>query len=146
MELFTIFIIFVFIFFFIFIINEYYKKSKEKMTEEDTSGKKKSGRKINNCYNDPLTLAKCHITKENPCPDKNGSFMQCTNNFKRDVNIADCLERSYYYSPADERLSEKCIYKNNFPFAMKIPVESVSKPSIFPRVNIFRNEGFSLIM
>lgn len=92
------------------------------------------------CYNDPLTLAKCHITKENPCPDKNGSFMQCTNNFKREVNIADCLERSYYYSKANERLSEKCIYKNVFPFAIKKPQESTSNPSIFPRINIYRNK------
>jgi hypothetical protein len=72
--------------------------------------------------------------------------MQCTNNFKREVNIADCLERSYYYSRANERLSEKCVYKNVFPFAVKTPAESTSKPTIFPRVNIFRNKELPMIM
>ena len=92
------------------------------------------------CFNDPLTLAKCHITKEDPCPSANGSFMQCTNNFKHNVNIADCLERSYYYSAPNERLSEKCVYKKVFPFAIKKFPESTSTPSIFPRVNIYRNK------
>jgi hypothetical protein len=135
MELFTIFVIFVFIFVVLFIISQCYKRTGEKFSISDIK-----------CYNDPLTLAKCHITKKNPCPDKNGSFMQCTNNFKREVNIADCLERSYYYSQANERLSEKCIYKNVFPFAVKKPEESTSKPTIFPRVNIFRNKELPLIM
>jgi hypothetical protein len=143
MELFAIFIIFIFIFFVLFIINQCYKnpvknKSGEKFAINDVRNMK--------CYNDPLTLAKCHITKEMPCPDKNGSFMQCTNNFKREVNIADCLERSYYYSPGGERLSEKCIYKEVFPFAVKTPTESTSKPTIFPRVNIFRNKSLPMIM
>lgn len=92
-----------------------------------------------NCFNDPLTLAKCHITKEDPCPAANGSYMQCTNNFKHDVNIANCLERSYYYSAPNERLSEKCVYKKVFPFATK-KYQSTSTPSIFPRVNIYRNK------
>ena len=135
MELFTIFIIFVFTFFMLFIISQCYKKYGEKFGISDIK-----------CYNDPLTLAKCHITKESPCPDKNGSFMQCTNNFKREVNIADCLERSYYYSRGNERLSEKCVYKDVFPFAVKKPAESTSKPSIFPRVNIFRNKELPMIM
>jgi len=141
MELFAIFIIFLSIFSILFIISQLFKKSGEKFDDNDDDDKKDL-----KCYNDPLTLAKCHITKEMPCPDKNGSFMQCTNNFKREVNIADCLERSYYYSPADERLSEKCVYKNEFPFAVKIPIESTSKPTIFPRVNIFRNNSLPMIM
>jgi hypothetical protein len=140
MELFAIFIIFLSIFFILFFISQLFKRSGEKFDDNDDD------KKDLKCYNDPLTLAKCHITKEMPCPDKNGSFMQCTNNFKREVNIADCLERSYYYSPADERLSEKCVYKNEFPFAVKIPIESTSKPTIFPRVNIFRNNSLPMIM
>jgi hypothetical protein len=92
------------------------------------------------CFNDPLTSAKCHITKYDPCPKNNGSYMQCTNNFKHPVNIADCLERSYYYSAPNERLSEKCVYKKVFPFAVNKPQESTSQPSIFPRVNIQRNK------
>lgn len=94
----------------------------------------------NKCYNDPLTLDKCWITKDWPCPRYNGSFMQCTNNYKRDVNIADCLERTYYYSAKDERLSEKCVYKDVFPFALKKDIPDNTKPSIFPRVNMWRNE------
>ena len=94
----------------------------------------------NNCYNDPLTTAKCWSTKAFPCPKDNGSFMQCTNNFKRNANIADCLERSYYYSSKDERNSEKCAYKNIFPFAIKKNIENPSLPSIFPRVNYWRNK------
>ena len=92
------------------------------------------------CYNDPLTLDKCWLTKEFPCPRYNGSYMQCTNNYKRDVNIANCLERTYYYSPKDERLSKKCVYKNVFPFAVKKNIPNPSNPSIFPRVNVWRNE------
>jgi len=92
------------------------------------------------CYNDPLTLAKCWATKDFPCPMNNGSYMQCTNNYKRDVNIADCLERTYYYSPKDERLSEKCVYKNVFPFAVKKDIPDNTQPSIFPRVNMWRND------
>ena len=94
---------------------------------------------ISNCNNDPLTNAKCWQTKAFPCPKDNGSLMQCTNNFKRDVNIADCLERTYYYSPDDERLSEKCVYNKTFPFAVK-PLESTDNPSIFPRINVWRND------
>ena len=66
--------------------------------------------------------------------------MQCTNNFKRDVNIADCLERTYYYSAKDERLSEKCVYKDVFPFAVKKDIPNPNTPSIFPRINMWRNE------
>jgi len=118
------------------------------------------------CYSDPLTTAKCWITKAFPCPKDNGSFMQCTNNYKRDINIADCLERTYYYSSKDERLSETCVYGKNvpdqpsgkeigkpypmgpktpqkitgsvFPFAVK-PNDNTGTPSIFPRVNTWRN-------
>lgn len=93
-----------------------------------------------NCYNDPLTLDKCWHTKAFPCPKDNGSYMQCTNNFKRDVNIADCLERTYYYSAKDERLSEKCVYKDVFPFAVKKDIPNPNTPSIFPRINMWRNE------
>ena len=97
-----------------------------------------------NCYNDPLTTAKCWTTKEFPCPWQNGSYQQCTNNFKHDVNIANCLERSYYYSANDERLSEKCVYGKTgkvYPFAVKKTIPNPSKPSIFPRVNYFRNDS-----
>jgi len=111
----------------------------------------------NQCYNDPLTTAKCWATKAFPCPKYNGSRMQCTNNYKRDVNIADCLDRTYYYSSKDERLSEKCVYGGQnsgsgdfspdkeapakvFPFAIKKWGESTSAPSIFPRVNVWRNK------
>jgi len=92
------------------------------------------------CYNDPLSSAKCWATKAFPCPKDNGSYMQCTNNFKRDVNIEDCLERTYYYSPEDERLSEKCVYKKVFPFAVKKDIPDNTSPSIFPRVNMWRND------
>ena len=92
------------------------------------------------CFNEPLRLDKCWLTKKEPCPMYDGSLMQCTNNFKHDVNIADCLERSYYYSAKNEQLSEKCVYKKVFPFAVKKPAVSISNPSIFPRVNIQRNE------
>jgi len=118
------------------------------------------------CYNDPQTTAKCWQTKAFPCPKDNGSYQQCTNNYKRDVNIADCLERSYYYSSKDERLSEICVYGKNdsnepkgknigkiysstpkplnltgkvFPFAVH-PIPNTSTPSIFPRVNVWRNK------
>lgn len=95
----------------------------------------------NKCYNDPLTTAKCWATKDFPCPKYNGSYQQCTNNFKHQVNIADCLERSYYYSPEDERLSEKCVYKKVFPFAVKKDIPDNTQPSIFPRVNMWRNDS-----
>lgn len=102
----------------------------------------------NQCYNDPLTLAKCWATKAFPCPKDNGSYMQCTNNYPREVNIADCLERSYYYSSKDERLSEKCVYGDNkklkgkiFPFALKKDIPDNTEPSIFPRVNMWRNDN-----
>jgi len=118
------------------------------------------------CYNDPQTNAKCWATKAFPCPKDNGSYMQCTNNFKRYANIADCLERSYYYSSKDERLSETCVYGKNrpvspsgkdigkvyssekpkwemngsiFPFAVQ-KLEDTHIPSIFPRVNTWRNK------
>jgi len=93
-------------------------------------------------YNDPLTTAKCWITKDWPCPKDNGSFIQCTNNYKHPVNIADCLERSYYYSSKDERLSEKSVYKKVFPFALKKNIPNTSTPSIFPRINTWRNNDF----
>jgi len=95
------------------------------------------------CYNDPLTTAKCWTTKDFPCPYQNGSYQQCTNNFKHDVNIANCLERSYYYSADDERLSERCVYGKTgkvYPFAVKQNIPNPYKPSIFPRVNVFRND------
>ena len=92
------------------------------------------------CYNDPLSLDKCWITKEWPCPRYNGTHMQCTNNYKRDINIADCLERSYEYASKDERVSEKCAYKDIFPFAVKKDIPNTSTPSIFPRVNMWRNK------
>jgi len=97
-----------------------------------------------NCYNDPLTTAKCWTTKKFPCPRLNGSYQQCTNNFKHKVNIANCLERSYYYSPKDERLSERCVYGKQgkvFPFAVKKTIPNPYKPSIFPRVNVYRNDS-----
>ena len=99
---------------------------------------------LGNCQNDPLTQAKCWQTKAFPCPKDNGSFTQCSNNFKRDVNIADCLERTYYYSQADERLSEKCVYEKTFPFAVK-PLESTETPSIFPRINVWRNDDIPVL-
>ena len=94
-----------------------------------------------NCYNTPLTGAQCQMTKNCPCPRLNGSYMQCTDNFKHKVNIANCRERSYYYSPHSERLSEKCVYKNVFPFMLKKEKYNPYTPSVFPRINVWRNDS-----
>ena len=56
-----------------------------------------------NCYNTPITGAQCQMTKKCPCPRLNGSYMQCTDNFKHEVNIANCKERSYYYIQKNTR-------------------------------------------
>ena len=93
------------------------------------------------CQSNPLTGAKCWNTKYFPCPWKDGSYMQCTNNFNRKVNIANCNERSYEYSQPDERLSEKCVYNNVFPFKVEKSKYKPNTPSLFPRVNHWRNDS-----
>jgi len=93
------------------------------------------------CYNEPLRSDKCWATQVFPCPKYNGSYMQCTNNFIHPVNMTNCQERSYEYAPKDERLSEKCVYQNVFPFAVKKDIPNNTTPSIFPRVNMWRNDS-----
>ena len=93
------------------------------------------------CESNPLSSAKCWNQKYFPCPWTDGSYMQCTNNFKRKVNSANCNERSYEYSQPDERLSEKCVYNNVFPFKLKKNKYKPNTPSIFPRVNRWRNDS-----
>lgn len=93
------------------------------------------------CQSTPLTGAQCWNTKYFPCPWKDGSYMQCTNNFKRKVNIANCNERSYEVSQPDEKVSEKCVYNNVFPFAVKKSNYKPNTPSLFPRVNHWRNDS-----
>lgn len=96
---------------------------------------------VEKCYSSPLTRAKCYQTDYYPCPKKNGSFMQCTNNFKHKTNIANCYERTYYFSPYKQRLSKKCVYNKEFPFAIKKTNYNPYTPSIFPRVNIWRDDN-----
>ena len=88
-----------------------------------------------NCYNTPLSNPKCFNTRYSPCPNKNGSLMQCTNNFKHKVNIGNCYNNSYYYSPKNEQLSEKCVYKSVFPFKINKTNYNPYKPSVFQRIN-----------
>ena len=134
MKDFSYFII-IFILIFIFILGgRYYYEKFQPYQNNFLKGLEKK------CYSNPLTSAKCYITKSWPCPKDNGSYKQCTNNFRRVVNIADCSERSYHYSPKDERLSEKCIYKKINPFTTCNTKYNPNNPSIFPRVNYWRND------
>ena len=96
-----------------------------------------------NCYNTPLSNPKCYMTTFSPCPSKNGSFMQCTNNFRHKVNIGNCFNNSYYYSPKNEQLSEKCVYKSVFPFKINKTKYNPYKPSVFQRINIWRNKNLN---
>jgi len=97
---------------------------------------------INNCTNlIPPTTYQCYLGTYRPCPAWNGSYAQCTNNFQHKVNIARCRERSYEYSPFDERLCESCVYNNYNPFEIKNMGMNPYAPSIFPRVNMWRNSN-----
>jgi len=93
---------------------------------------------VSNCRTAPQNSYQCSLTQYRPCPSWNGSYAQCTNNFQHKVNIANCSERSFYYSPYDERLSQKCVYKHIHPFAVKERTYNPSNPSVFPRVGLWR--------
>lgn len=54
----------------------------------------------------------CYLNKYEVCPDLNGSFVQCTNNFMplpREDNC-DCFNRTFEMCPSPYKISEKKYY------------------------------------
>lgn len=60
-----------------------------------------------------LNTYQCWLSKEFECPTKNGSFLQCTNNYipQPDEKNCDCSNRTFEMCPFPYKISENKYYK-----------------------------------
>jgi hypothetical protein len=60
-----------------------------------------------------LNTQQCWMSKEFECPPKNGSYLQCTNNYipKPDQKNCDCSNRTFEMCPFPYKISENEYYK-----------------------------------
>jgi hypothetical protein len=66
----------------------------------------------NKCTVSSLNTEQCYKSKYYECPNTNGSYLQCTNNYipKPDKFNALCDNRTFELSKQKQRLSENCYY------------------------------------
>lgn len=69
------------------------------------------------CQVPTLDSWQCYLSKYNECPIKNGSYLQCTNNYipKPSTNNCNCDNRTFDMCPYPYKLSENCYYHNKYP-------------------------------
>lgn len=91
----------------------------------------------------------CYVNKYEVCPNLNGSFVQCTNNFlplPREDNC-DCFNRTFEMCPSPYKISEKKYYNlvKDSPLNKEMPKPVGNfKPNQGPtdtRVNIWNYDG-----
>ncbi len=60
-----------------------------------------------------LNTQQCWLSKEFECPSKNGSYLQCTNNYipKPEQKNCDCSNRTFEMCPYPYKISENEYYK-----------------------------------
>jgi hypothetical protein len=103
----------------------------------------------NKCKIPVLRADRCYETKKPLCPQYDGTYIQCTNNIIPPYNVVNCNSRAVEVSIPDERLSEKCLYTDRYDLINYKKYFEDSKyypnsPSIFPRVNLWRNEDLAM--
>ena len=67
---------------------------------------------LKECKVPTLNTEQCYKSKEFECPIKNGSYLQCTNNYiplPKQYN-ADCSNRTFEMTPDPWKISENCYY------------------------------------
>jgi len=66
----------------------------------------------NKCTVSSLNTEQCYKSKYHECPNTDGSYLQCTNNYipKPDNFNALCDNRTFELSKQKQRLSENCYY------------------------------------
>jgi hypothetical protein len=71
---------------------------------------------LNKCQVPTLTMDKCFFNEYYECPKYNGTYKQCTNNYipKPTNNNCECRNRTFEMCPSPYKISEKCIYSNNY--------------------------------
>jgi len=72
---------------------------------------------LNKCQIPTLTMEKCFFNEHYQCPKYNGSYSQCTNNYipKPNQNNCECRNRTFEMCPKPFKVSEKCVYSNDYP-------------------------------
>jgi hypothetical protein len=101
------------------------------------------------CQIPVLRSDRCFETKKQLCPQYDGTYLQCSNNILPPYNVVNCNSRAVEVSVPSERLSEKCLYNNlNESIKYKRYYNDSNyypnNPSIFPRVNLWRNDDLAL--
>ena len=93
-----------------------------------------NGNNVACCSITPKNQQQCFESKYNPCCDINGSYKQCTNNFKHKIEC-QCDQNTLNLDICKKPTNEKCFYKNkieNKPF--QLPNNKC------PRVNMFNTD------
>lgn len=104
---------------------------------------KKISKKINKidvfkmCQVPTLNMNQCYYNKFNKCPNINGSYDQCTNNYipnPSDKNCP-CMNRTFEMCPQSFKISEKCY--NTYHQKKINENNDISVKKSFPRVNMW---------
>jgi|SaaInlV_150m_DNA_5_1039734.scaffolds.fasta_scaffold39392_1 hypothetical protein len=103
----------------------------------------KISKKINNidvfkmCQVPTLNMNQCYNNKFNKCPNINGSYDQCTNNYIPNPSEKNCpcMNRTFEMCPPSFKISEKCY--NTYHQKKINENNDISVKKSFPRVNMW---------
>ncbi len=65
-------------------------------------------RALDKCQVPTLSTSQCFWSEYYKCPKYNGSYAQCTNNYRSLDKICECQNRGFEVCPYPYKISEKC--------------------------------------
>ena len=89
------------------------------------------------CRVPTLNSDKCFLSEFDKCPRYNGSYMQCTNNYKSLDQVCECQNRGFEVCPLHYKVSEKCYQENLAEKCGQFNPTVKSNNPANPRINMF---------
>tara|TARA_B100000674_G_C37633822_1_gene820104 strand:+ start:427 stop:765 length:339 start_codon:yes stop_codon:yes gene_type:complete len=92
------------------------------------------------CQVPTLNMSQCYHNQFNKCPNINGSYDQCTNNYIPNPSEKNCpcMNRTFEMCPPPFKISEKCY--NNYHKEKLNKNNDLNVNKDFPRVNMWNGD------
>ena len=92
------------------------------------------------CQVPTLNMSQCYYNQFNKCPNINGSYDQCTNNYIPNPSEKNCpcMNRTFEMCPPPFKISEKCY--NNYHKDKLNKNNDLNVNKDFPRVNMWNGD------
>jgi hypothetical protein len=99
---------------------------------------------LEKCHVPTLSNQKCLSSKYYKCPQTNGSYEQCTNNYWSYDGVCDCANRTFEMCPHKYKISGKC-YQEEMKKCPSLTLKErdiVEEPCENPRINMYHSDKY----